>query len=111
MMILSQPCSVTILSIYVPDVVITSEGADIFEKYGYDCSVVFLPGHTLGSMGIKAGDVLYCGDAYAVISGQPMVPLHVTDIDMMNKSVSKIKAIGPKYLACGHGIPLLCELL
>lgn len=90
---------------YNPEIVIESEGSEVLKSYGYDGTIVFLPGHTLGSMGIKTDKVLYCGDAYAVINGQPMLPPHGTDFDMMNASVSKIKRINPSYLACGHGVP------
>ena len=94
---------------YFPEIVISSEGCEVLKRYGYDGEIVFLPGHTLGSMGIKTDEVLYCGDAYAVINGQPMLPPHGTDIDMMNESVSKIREICPKYLACGHGVPYRCN--
>lgn len=90
---------------YLPEIVISSEGCEVLKSYGYEGYIVFLPGHTYGSMGIKTDEVLYCGDAYAVINGQSMLPLHGTDIDMMNDSVSKIRRICPKYLACGHGVP------
>lgn len=90
---------------YLPEIVISSEGCEVLKSYGYEGYIVFLPGHTYGSMGIKTDEVLYCGDAYTVINGQPMLPPHGTDIDMMNDSVSKIKRICPKYLACGHGVP------
>lgn len=92
---------------YDPEIVIKSEGCEVLKSYGYDGAIVFLPGHTLGSMGIKTDEVLYCGDAYAVINGQPMLPPHVTDFDMMNASVSKIRRINPLYLACGHGVPYM----
>lgn len=90
---------------YVPDVVIENEGNADALKYGYDFSIIFLPGHTFGSMGILKGDTLYVGDAYAVISGVPMMPPHVTSIKDANESYEKIKEISPHYLACGHGVP------
>lgn len=90
---------------YTPDVVVTREGSDLPQKYGYDFAVVFLPGHTLGSMGIQTDDVLYCGDAFAVINGQPMVPPHAHNIELLNESIEKIKVINPRFLACGHGVP------
>lgn len=90
---------------YVPDVVIENEGNADALKYGYDFSIVFLPGHTFGSMGILMGNTLYVGDAYAVISGVPMMPPHVTSIKDANETYEKIKEISPHYLACGHGLP------
>lgn len=92
---------------YTPDIIVASEGSELLKSYGYDGHIVFLPGHTLGSMGIKTEEVLYCGDAYAVINGQPMLPPHVTNLEMMNESVKKIERINPEYLACGHGVPYI----
>lgn len=92
---------------YTPDVILKEEGSSIPEKYGYDFSVVFLPGHTLGSSGIKTEDVLYCGDAYAVLNGEPVLPPHAASVELMNSSFNKILKIAPEYLACGHGVPFL----
>jgi len=91
---------------YTPDFVIEDEGSDIPRKFGYDFSIVELPGHTLGSMGILDGNTLYCGDAYVVLNGVPMMPAHGTDLELMKKSVDRINEIVPSYLCCGHGVPL-----
>ena len=94
---------------YIPDVVIEKEGKEDALKYGYDFSIVFLPGHTLGSMGILKENTLYVGDAYAVISGVPMMPPHVASIEDAEESYKKIKEVNPQYLACGHGVPYRFE--
>lgn len=94
---------------YTPDIIITKEGSELPNEYGYDFSIVFLPGHTMGSMGILTKDTLYCGDSYAVINGQPMVPPHANNVELMHESISKIRTINPKYLACGHGVPYLFD--
>lgn len=95
--------------LYTPEIVVDTEGDEMLKKYGYDGAIVFMPGHTLGSMGIRTEEALYCGDAYAVINGQPMLPPHATNIEMMNASVERIRELNPKYLACGHGVPYLYE--
>lgn len=96
---------------YEPDVIVRSEGSDLLRKYGYDMEIVSLPGHTLGSIGIKKGNVLYCGDAYTVLNGLPMLPPHVTSIELMQDSFEKICRISPEYLACGHGLPIRFSLV
>lgn len=94
---------------YEPNVVIEKEGTEVALKYGYDFSIVFLPGHTKGSIGILKEKVLYAGDSYAVISGVPMMPPHVASIDSAHESYLKIQEMNPQYLACGHGVPYYFE--
>lgn len=89
---------------YEPDILV-EQGDQEAAKYGYDIKFIPLPGHTLGSYGILKGDVLYAGDAYAVLNGTPMLPPHVTDLEKMRESYGKIKELAPAYLACGHGVP------
>ena len=92
---------------YTPDIIIDGDDHDTPRRYGYDFDIIELPGHTLGSMGILQGDVLYCGDAYVVLDGVPMMPAHAADLDLMRESVDRISRISPHYLCCGHGVPLI----
>ena len=94
---------------YTPDVIVDESANDLARKYGYDIEIIPLPGHTKGSYGILKDGVLYAGDAYAVINGIPIKPPHAYSIDDLEESIKKISKIAPKYLACGHGVPLLFD--
>ena len=78
---------------YYPDVIIKEGNMDIARDYGYDFSVVSLPGHTYGSLGIFKDDTLYCGDAYTLLDGTPGIPPHVTSIELMKKSIQNTDII------------------
>lgn len=91
--------------LYSPDVIIKGDDEKIAKNYGFDCSIISLPGHTYGSIGILKDNILYCGDAYSVINGTPTMPPHAVSIKMLKDSYEKIIKLCPKYLACGHGLP------
>ncbi len=73
--------------------------------YGFDAKVLYLPGHSKGSLGIltNSGD-LFCGDLLYNIFGK----LGIRFIDNMadfNDSVEKLKKLNVKTVYPGHGKP------
>ena len=91
---------------YEPDIYFSSKNTDFLKNYGFDATVVPLPGHTYGSSGILHENVLYCGDAFTALNNTPQIPMHAVNPDMMAESLQKILDISPKWLACGHGLPV-----
>jgi glyoxylase-like metal-dependent hydrolase (beta-lactamase superfamily II) len=79
-------------------------------EYGLDASVVHLPGHSLGSIGIltASGD-LYCGDLVWNI-GKPGFHF-IDDLQAATASVQKLKGLGVKTLYPGHGKPFPLDQL
>jgi len=78
--------------------------------YGVDASVVALPGHTRGCVGLLAGRDLLVGDALMNI-GKPARPLHYVDRAAMEESAAKITALGEDItLWFGHGGPVENQL-
>ncbi|HOC35044.1 MAG TPA: hypothetical protein PKI82_13400, partial [Ruminococcus flavefaciens] len=73
---------------------------------GYDADIVPLPGHTLGSVGVLADGVLYCGDAFTAIWGRPDITPHAASLKAMRHSLKRILKISPQWLATGHGLPV-----
>lgn len=91
---------------YEPDIWFRADDAHLLKKYGFDAEIVHLPGHTYGSSGILHNDVLYCGDAFTAIYGKPDITMHAVSPALMADSLRKILKIRPKWLACGHGLPV-----
>ena len=90
---------------YQPDILL-DDRSDILRSLGFDADVVALPGHTLGSVGILEGSVLYCGDTFTAIWGKPQIPPNVHSRALLKESLRRILHIRPKWLACGHGLPV-----
>lgn len=86
-----------------PDIELV-EGADLTE-YGLDAKVLHIPGHTKGSIAILSGDGdIFCGD----ILGNTKEPERTSiaeDIDQMEKSVERLKALHIGTVYPGHGRP------
>ena len=91
---------------YTPDILFGAADGALLRQHGFDAEILHLPGHTRGSSGILCGDVLYCGDAFTAISGKPEITMHAADPAQMCASLHTILAFGPKWLACGHGLPV-----
>ena len=89
---------------YQPDLLL--RGADDLKKLGFDAELVNLPGHTLGSLGVLQGNVLYCGDAFTAIWGKPDISPNAYSPALMRQSLRKILRLKPEWLACGHGLPV-----
>lgn len=77
--------------------------------YGLDARVVYLPGHSRGSIGIftPQGD-LYCGDLFFNFLGKPASNL-IDDLADYRASLEKLRHLGVKMLYPGHGAPFAIE--
>jgi glyoxylase-like metal-dependent hydrolase (beta-lactamase superfamily II) len=93
---------------YQPDILL-DDRSDILKALGFDAEVIALPGHTLGSVGVLQGNVLYCGDTFTALWGKPMIPPNVHSRALLKDSLRRILHIHPKWLACGHGLPVRME--
>lgn len=91
---------------YAPDILLNSGNADVLREFGFDADVVFLSGHTLGSVGVLSKGVLYCGDAFTAIWGKPDITPHAASLGAMKASLRKILELSPEWLATGHGLPV-----
>ena len=79
-----------------------SDGFSLAE-YGVDATVIELPGHTRGSVGIVAGDGLLAGDALTNLFAPSKAALWV-DKDAMEQSAEKASAYGTGVTVhFGHG--------
>lgn len=91
---------------YEPDIWIHDDQPELLKTLGFDAELIPLPGHTLGSVGVLSGDVLYCGDAFTMLNGVPEIPPTAFSPVLMARSLETILKLPVKWLACGHGLPV-----
>ncbi len=90
---------------FEPDIFL--ENGDSLLKYGIDATVIELPGHTEGSIGIKVGKKdLIVGDALMHII-KPSVALLYENREKMILSAKKIQNFSEKTIYFGHGNPVM----
>lgn len=90
---------------FTPDSTLT-EGADL-ARYGFAATVLHLPGHSKGSIGLLTPEGnLFCGDLLYHIFGKPRCLLIDNRADW-TASLAKIKGLPIKTIYPGHGAPFL----
>lgn len=86
------------------------EGYDL-SGYGFDARVLYLPGHSSGSIGILTTEGhLFCGDLLTN-RGKPAPNSLVDDAAEMRTSVERVKGLGIQMVYPGHGKPFSMEEL
>lgn len=91
---------------YDADIYFGKKDRGLLHELGFDADIVFLPGHTYGSVGVYSKGVLYCGDAFTALWKRPDVTPHAVSPKLMHKSLERIIRLSPEWLACGHGLPI-----
>jgi hydroxyacylglutathione hydrolase len=93
---------------FKPDLYI-EDGYDLSE-YGFDAKVLYIPGHSKGSIGIlTAGGDLFCGDLFEN-TDKPVLNSLIDDLAAANASVEKLKSLKINTVYPGHGKPFPMEL-
>lgn len=91
-------------STFEPDIML-EEGLDLSE-FGVGASIIALPGHTPGSVGVLTDDgEIIVGDAMFNMM-RPTGSRLFEDKDTMEQSVLKIRKSGAKTIYVGHGKPI-----
>ena len=90
---------------YTPEY-LSDDDPDALRRLGFDAQIVSLPGHTYGSLGILSNGVLYCGDAFTMIWKKPDITPHAVSPSLMTESLRTMLRLSPRWLACGHGLPV-----
>ena len=71
-------------------------------KYGLNAKVLYLPGHSKGSIGILTSDKnLFCGDLFT----NRKKPEPNSMVDNLNESIDKVKSLDINTVYPGHGQP------
>lgn len=91
-------------SVFEPDVLL--EDGQVLSEYGVNASIIALPGHTKGSIGVLTDDgEIVVGDAMFNMLTHPR-PRFFEDKENMDKSIEKIRNSGAKTVYVGHGKPI-----
>jgi glyoxylase-like metal-dependent hydrolase (beta-lactamase superfamily II) len=78
-------------------------------RYGFDATVLHIPGHSKGSIGIlTAGGDLFCGDLIMNVD-KPGLNSNMDDSTAANTSVEKLKKLSINTVYSGHGKPFSWE--
>jgi hydroxyacylglutathione hydrolase len=94
---------------FSPDIVI-NEGFDL-SQYGFDATIINIPGHSKGAIGIITSDGnLFTGDTIANRKGKPARHTIAENYDDLNSSIERIKKLNVKTVYPGYGLPFPMEL-
>lgn len=92
---------------FKPDLYLT-DGQKLTE-YGLDASVIHLPGHTKGSIGILSDDgILFAGDIFTN-RGKPDTATYIENASELENSLSRLKTLKVTTVYPGHGDPFNIE--
>jgi hydroxyacylglutathione hydrolase len=92
-----------------PDLLV-EDGYNLSE-YGFDAKVLYIPGHSKGSIGIlTVSNDLFCGDLLEN-TDKPSPGSIIDDLTEANASIEKLKKLKINTVYPGHGKPFLMELL
>lgn len=88
---------------FTPDVILND--GDSLMKFGFDGTVIHLPGHTKGSIGIitEKGEMI-AGDTFANIRKPTLAP-NAYDFKQLRASLKKLKTMNITTVYPGHGEP------
>ena len=92
---------------FEPDLYI--EDGYALSEYGFDATVLTIPGHSKGSIGIlTAGGDLLCGDLFDN-TDKPVLNSIMDDLAAANASVEKLRGFAINTIYPGHGKPFPME--
>ena len=89
------------------------EGFSLTE-YGLDATVIHLPGHSKGSIGILTSDGdLFCGDIIVNAFNKPLINRFMADDNFieLDSSIERLKNLNIKTVYPGHGKPFPMDKL
>lgn len=89
--------------VFSPDIYL-EEGDDLL-AYGLDARVIYIPGHSKGSIAVlTASGALFCGDL-VVNGGKPFINSLIDDREEAAASVRKMRGLAGVTVYPGHGSP------
>jgi len=93
--------------VFEPDIYL--ENGQGLSDYGFDATVLHLPGHTRGSIGILTSDRdLLCGDLMDGM-GRPSLHFFINDMAAARGSLERLRSLRVGMVYPGHGKPFRLE--
>ena len=94
---------------FKPDLFLT-DGQKLNE-YGFNASVVHIPGHTKGSTGIvtEQGN-FFAGDTFTNVR-KPGIAMYIENWGQLRNSLARLKTMKIKTIYPGHGAPFEMEII
>jgi hydroxyacylglutathione hydrolase len=93
---------------FTPNVLV-EDGEDLGDC-GLDATVLHLPGHTSGSIGVLTGaGELFCGDLMDSMLGRPSLEFFIDDMAAAEASLSRLRCLDVRTVYPGHGKPFRLE--
>ena len=90
--------------VFTPDILL--EDGQSLESHGLDGTVLHLPGHTKGSIGVLTGTGdLFCGDLMDSMMGKPSLEFFIDDMSAARASLGRLRSLHVKTVYPGHGKP------
>jgi hydroxyacylglutathione hydrolase len=88
--------------VFTPDVYM--DDGQALGVYGLDATVLHLPGHTRGSIGVLTADGdLFCGDLMDNMMGKPSLEFFIDDMTAARASLSRLRQLKVGTVYPGHG--------
>jgi glyoxylase-like metal-dependent hydrolase (beta-lactamase superfamily II) len=85
------------------------EGGDDLSEHGFEAKVLYIPGHSKGSIGILTADNdLFCGDLLES-TDKPGLNSIMDDLTEASASFDKLKSLRINTIYSGHGKPFQME--
>jgi hydroxyacylglutathione hydrolase len=89
---------------FAPDVFL--DDGQALHAFGLDATVLHLPGHTRGSIGILTADGdLFCGDLMDSMMGKPSLEFFIDDMAAAQASLARLRHLKIGTVYPGHGKP------
>jgi hydroxyacylglutathione hydrolase len=89
---------------FTPDVYVAD--GDALSAYGLDATVLHLPGHTRGSIGVRTGEGdVFCGDLFDSMMGKPSFEFFIDDMAAARTSLQRLRTLDVGLVYPGHGKP------
>jgi hydroxyacylglutathione hydrolase len=87
------------------------EDGDDLAEYGFEARVVYIPGHSRGSIGILTADGEFFGGDLLIRKKTPRRNRIIDSPAEAEASIAKLKGLGIKTVYPGHGRPFPIEMM
>ena len=92
---------------FKPDIFLT-DGQNL-KEYGFDATIIHIPGHTKGSIGIVTNDgILFAGDTFTNMR-KPDIAIYIENSGDLKNSIARLKKLNIRTIYPGHGRPFEME--